>query len=257
MQPSTSLIPAAAQPPADLIVLGTADLLRELTVQLRHTAEAMMRLAWIVRILEDRGEDLSGLRLPLINHLRRIAYGQVLPELVVRFAAQPALLTRVSMLPMPDQQRLASGESVRLVVFREAPDGRRVTDHRLVDPSKLTQDQIWQVFGQDRIRSESEQVLYLEERSMRPATTPPPRGKVRPDRQRGGLIVNRTYIPKGEIVEALASLREESDDASHPEASFVVQVTVEEHRRLKIAAAQGDTTMAALVRNALRMAGLI
>lgn len=255
MQP-TSLTPLP-QPPQDLLILGTADLLRELAVQLRHTAESMMRLAWIVRILEDRGEDLSGLRLPLINHLRRIAHGQVLPELVVRFAAQPGLLNRVALLPIPDQQRLAAGESVRLVVLRETPDGRRVTDHRMVDPSKLTQEQIWQVFGQDRIRSEAEQVLYLEDRVMRPATTPTPRGRVRPDPARGELVVNRSFVPKAEIVEALARLHEGTDETSPLEATFMVQLTAEEHRRLKVAAAQGDTTMAALVRNALRAAGLI
>lgn len=256
MQPSTSLTPLP-QPPADLTSLGTADLLRELAVQLRHTAESMMRLAWIVRILEERGEDLSGLRLPLINHLRRIAHGQVLPELVVRFAAQPGLLNRVALLPMPDQQRLAAGDSVKLVVLRETADGRRETDHRLVDPSKLTQDQIWQVFGQDRIRSEAEQVLYLEDKTMRPTTSPQPRGRVRPDVSRGGLIVNRSFVSRGEIIHALAGLRGESADAGELEASLLVQLTAEEHRKIKVAAAQSDTTMAALARDALRAAGLI
>lgn len=68
----------------------TTDRLRERLAQiLARTAEDLIEMARIVRELESRGEDLSGLRLGMIDYLRRIAAGQLLPGLVVRLSGQP------------------------------------------------------------------------------------------------------------------------------------------------------------------------
>lgn len=55
----------------------------------------------------------------------------------------------------------------------------------------------------------------------------------------------------------MPTVRRSGEEGGQPDTPFVMQLTSEEHRRLKVAAAQGDTTMAALVRNALRAAGPI
>ena len=259
MSKQTEIIPAPATLAAQLKDIPSPKLKAMLADQLRLTAEHLLRLAWIVRVLEERGEDLSDLKLGLLPYLRQIAFGQVLPEVVVRFASSPMLLGRVAALPEPDQRRLASGEAVKLVV--SGPDGQGFT-HRLLDPAKMTRDQITVVFAKDHVRSESEQVALLEDRRTRPVQAGRVRyGKARPDRVRGGLVVHRTFVSQADVLQALGGLRSDAaptpPDADEDRSPLVVQLASEEHRRLKVAAAQGDVSMAELVRNALRAAGLI
>jgi hypothetical protein len=85
----TEILRHSPTAPDDLSVLSTVELRQELIKSLGITADNLVRLAWIVRLLEEKGEDLSDLKLGLLTHLRKIAYGQVLPELVVRFASSP------------------------------------------------------------------------------------------------------------------------------------------------------------------------
>ena len=237
----------------------TEHLKQLLAEQLSLTVQSLVKLAWIVRILEERGEDLSDLRVGLLNYLRLIAYGQVLPEVVVRFAANPMVIQKISALPEPDQRRLAAGEPVRLIVL--GPDGQGFT-HRMLDPLRLSRDQVAQVFGKAHLRPDSEQIAMLEDRRSKPVATArdPARGKARADRQRGGLVVNRTFVPHAAVVSALADLKSEGEGDTpgmDERENIVVPLTPEEHRRLRITAAQGSTTMTDLVRNALRSAGLI
>lgn len=161
---SKSVLPASER--ERLLALDDAALQQELIDGLRLTAASLMRLACIVRILEERGKDLSDLRIGLLSYLRKIAYGQVLAEVVVRFAEHPDLMRRVSQLPIPDQERLASGEPIQLAVWRVGGG----TDHRMVDPLSLTKKQIGQVFGPARLRPLHEQIVRME--AKRPA---PPR----------------------------------------------------------------------------------
>jgi hypothetical protein len=197
--PRETKLPATLRPPMvpvmpvidasvtrdDLQSLSTADLRRELSAALELTAQTLRRLAAIVRILEDRGEDLSDLRLGFLGYVRQVAHGQVAPEVVVRFAESPLLIRRVAALPMPDQVRLASGEPVDLVVI--GPNGR--PDTRRVDPLNLGRDQIVQVFSPTGIRDISEQILIVESRSQKPPKAKTGKtivGKVTVDRERGG-----------------------------------------------------------------------
>lgn len=259
-----ALAPAGPAPAdaRELAAMDTARLREELAAALRLTVAAIVRLAFIVRLLEERGEDLSGLKLGLLNHVRRVAYGQVLPEIVVRFAGQPLVLQRVSALPRPDQERLArSGDDgmVELVVRRE-----QGFDKRMADPARLTREQVWQVFATDHIRSEAEQILLLEEQNRHDrgemVKAPPLRGKVRADRERKGLMVGRTFVPQTEIAQALADLRSDAPEVGPPSGEGVtvpVRLTDDEHRRLKVTAAETGRPMTEIVREALRAAGLI
>src|SRR5271157_1277362 len=115
--------PAAVHPNLEdeyleLARLETIQLRQELTQSLHVTAAHLRRLAIIVRLLEERGEDLTDLRIGLLPYLRQIALGQILPEVIVRFAESPWMIRLVGSLPLPDQKRLSDGDRVTLVVPR-------------------------------------------------------------------------------------------------------------------------------------------
>lgn len=240
-----------------IATMTTEELRDELVAALKITAESLSRLALIVQTLEERGDDLSGLRIPLLDHLRRIAHGQVLPELVVRFAGKSMLLHRVSLLPMPDQQRLANGGTVELVVRRDSPDGENTSfDKRQADPQRMTPKQVCQVFANDHIRGEGEQILLLEDKRS-PTKSASPRGKVRTDKQRGGLLVGRVFVTHAEVLEGLSMLRDKSESQSGKTKTLVVTLAEEEHRQIKVRADQSGVSMTDLVRRALQVAGLI
>jgi len=232
----------------------TEALRAQLAGSLARTAQEMLRMAAIVRTLEERGVDLRDLRVGMLDYLRRVAYGQVLPEVVVRFAEHPLLIRRIAALALPDQRRLVEGQGVPVAVRRE--DG--TIDHRLADPLFLSGPQINQVFARDRLRSIAEQTLVLEDPQRRPRQ-PVHRGRCRADRERGGLIVRRTLVPLADVLAALADLRggAESDLNEALESSLVVRLSAREHQNLKTLAAQSDCTATHLIRRALAAAGLL
>lgn len=253
-------VPAGMEGQARALAEMTTEQLRgELARSLELTAAHLVRLALIVRTLEDRGEDLAGLRIHMLPYLRQIAYGQVLPEIVVRFAESPLLIRSISTLPIPDQRSIAEGRPVPMAIRKD--DGS--VDHRLVDPAYLRREQVAQVFARDRIRPIEEQIVLLEARGKprepKPATKG---GAVRPDRERGGIVVGRTFVPLSDVVSALAELREAADvdvDAGEEGTRKVVPVylTERQHDRLAQLALDGRTKMAPLVRRALVAYGLI
>ena len=250
------LTPSALAPPdaAALAALDTEQLRAELAQSLRLTAAALVRLAWILRTLEERGEDLGELHAGLPWYLRLIAYGQLLPEAVVRFAGNPSLLRRIAGLPLPDQRRLADGEPVKLLVRAEAG-----TDYRPADPLKMTAAQLGQVFARDHLRGRDEQILLLEDRRTRPAKVQGPKvGHLRIAREAGGVIVGRVFVPVADLVEALAALAggaDDKDDDENRNKILAIPLTPAEHASLKSRA--GADAMAKVARNALRAAGLI
>jgi len=247
-------------PPAELAELSTEKLRQALISTMAKTVAQLTRLAWIVRILEERGEDLGDLKIGLVPYLRQIAYGQILPEVVMRYAERPALVKAISALPLPDQQRLAAGDRVTLAI--KAPDGS--IDNRMVDPLILTGPQVARVFAKDRIRSVDEQLVLAQEDTIRKARPlMPVVGPIRVDRKRNGLIVGRKFVPAATVVDAMAQLREpidEADDAAEEEAgSHPVQVVLDpvQFERLRKAAFDGRTKHSILIRRALIAYGLI
>jgi len=249
------------QPPAELVQMSTDKLRAALTAALARTVAQLTKLAWIVRILEERGEDLTDLRLGLMPYLRQIAYGQVLPEVVVRYAEHHALIRAISALPLPDQERLAKGEHVQLAVRR--PDG--TADHRMVDPLHLVRDQVSRVFARGRLRTLEEQIVLLEAAPAKPAagTAPTTVSGVHVDRKRRGLRIGRKFVAVAAVTEALALLSgpadpaPESDDDDGRTVQFGFMLTEAEYDRIREAAHQGRTKMSTLTRQALRAAGLI
>ena len=258
--PLPSLVPQQAIL-AELAGLSTDQLKVELARVLRITAESLVRLALVVKTLEDRGEDLSDIRVGLLPYLRLIAAGQLLPEVVVRFAGAPALIRVIGALPVQDQRRLAAGEPIPLYLRR----GDGTVEHRLADPLAMTRDQVQQAFARDHIRDQAEQILVLESRLTRPAKTVRESdkriGNIRVDRGRGGIVVRRTLIPLADLLEAVAELRglpPENDDGAEW-TTVPVRMTFEEHRRLKMLAAErgAQGTIQGTIRDALWASGVL
>jgi hypothetical protein len=209
---------------AELGLMNTDRLREELTRSLHVSAAHLRRLAVIVRLLEERGENLADLRIGLLPYLRQIAHGQVLPEVLVRFAQSPWIVRLVSSLPLPDQKKLADGERIELVFRRDTG-----FDKRLVDPLAMTRDQVLLAFDRNRLRSEEEQVLILEQKK-----------------------------PIDDVVAAIAESRgdDEEDDTDRTKP-IMVHLSDAEHQTLKLASTKIGVPMAVLHRRALRAYGLI
>lgn len=242
---------AIAKRPNDLTAIDTETLKAELAASLRTTAQGLVRMAAIVAELQTRGEDLSDLRLGLVTWLRKIASGQVLPEIVVRYQGSPQLLRSISALPLNDQQRFADGEPVKLIVDLSG-------DHRLVEPLKLTREQLHQVFAADHVRDDTEQIMVMETRRNRPAKPETKSRRVRGDKDAGGIFVGRAFAEHGDVLAALADLaspeRPDSGDRNQP---VNAPLTEAEHRKLSVAAANAGISRSELMRRALRAMGLI
>lgn len=189
---------------ADLSAWDTEKLRRCLAEQLGLTASGLLQMAIIIHILEERGEDLSALRIGLLHHLRKIANGQILSEVVVKFAGRPSLISLVGNLPIDIQKDLASGGTVALVVYTDG--GTRSI--RQADPMNLTRQQTAQVFARDHIRTEAEQGLILDQRrEVKMTRKPEQTGELRIDYEKKGVWHKRTFIPFNDLDEAVKLLR--------------------------------------------------
>jgi hypothetical protein len=189
----------------ELEAMSDADLLRALQQALREMGRGLRRLAQMVRVLEERGVDLSDLKIGLLAQLRRIAHGQLHPEVVSHFGESKQLIKVVGTLPMPDQERLAGGAPVKLMIL--LPDGR--TDHRFVDPIHLNRREVNQVFDQSRhcLRDDAGQVAWLQ-REKAEASRPMPTkiGCMVVDVEGQRVLVGNRTITKADLKAALRAL---------------------------------------------------
>jgi hypothetical protein len=99
-----------AETMCDLSVYTTEELRAELANALKLSAPYLLRLAAIWLELERRGEDMSALRVGLGAYLPLIGSGRMLPELVVKYAGESAVLGRCAKMTVEEQHRvLATG----------------------------------------------------------------------------------------------------------------------------------------------------
>lgn len=138
--------------------LSDDELVEMLLKKLSLTAESFAECAVLVRLAEERGIDMR----PAVNGtlpiLRKMAYGQVVPELVVYCQANANLFQRAAQLAIPDQRQLVQSWGL------EFADGEDGSDCRMVDPRTATNQQLKQLFDHDRIRPLHEQRRWLTER---------------------------------------------------------------------------------------------
>lgn len=90
--------------------MSDGELSAECARMLEVTAGNLRRLALIVRIKEERGQEIRHLKVGILRHLRAIARGELLPEVVAKCADCPAIIRRVSHLELPDQKKWLDGK---------------------------------------------------------------------------------------------------------------------------------------------------
>lgn len=164
--------------------------------------QSIHRAAMAWRVAEGRGIDLSDLRFRLANYVRRVAHGQMLPEVIAVFYGAPReRIEKIASLPLPDQKKAVDGQ-IKTVVKEEGK-----TTYRLLHPNDMTTQQFRQVFASDHIRSETEQIALLSSRE-----TYSEKAKAQPtscyvDRKKCGLKVDGpTFISKEQLRRFLEEL---------------------------------------------------
>lgn len=146
--------------------LDTKALKQELLDVLAGTAEKIRRAAMIVGILESRGEDLSDFKTGIIGYLRKIACGQLLPEVMVKFFGSRAIKA-IASLPIPDQQACIDRENVDVGLIIDGKIDVKSRPIVLLEPVEVRQ-----VFASDHIRTTNEQVAWMRTQDMkRPQVT--------------------------------------------------------------------------------------
>jgi hypothetical protein len=250
-----SLTPVKLVDAIDLSGMTTEALKAELASVLGIAARDLVRLAAVWAELERRGEDLSALRSGLLAYLPRIAAGVVLPETVVRFMGQPALLRKIAGLPPDSQRRLTDGDGV--LVAERSDSG---WTHRLVPAHRLSASQVWQVFDEKNqcIRTETEQQALLTAPAARQTNRRPSnRGKFKADPEHGVVYFGRQPVEPADMVAALADLKGDGEELGEDAVSVSASITPAEHKKLKRRSDRSGASMSTLIRDALRAGGLI
>jgi hypothetical protein len=166
------------------------------------TAAGFAHLAMQVGALERRGEDVT--KVALLHHLRKVDCGSMLPQVLARFLGSNKLIGIIGSMAHNVQRELADGAKVPLVV--RGDDG--TPTHRMVNLLEMLPQQIAQVFARDHIRSESEQILYLDaQREAKAAPVPEIVGPAKIDRERDGAYFGRLFVPTATLERVVRELR--------------------------------------------------
>ena len=184
-------------------IMATNDaklLLKELAKNLRISLDSIVRTALYIRRLEELGVTEFEINIPGLSYIRKIAYGQLLPELFLAALGRQRLLDRTSSLPMPDQRLVANNKPFKVML-----DGG---DHTMIPPLSMSSAVVSQVFHKGAVRDETEQVLYRREREERKLIEidGDDRKHIKIDRRRGGIVVDGRFVSKAELVKLLADL---------------------------------------------------
>lgn len=176
----------------------TEKLLSLLNECLAITTETIIRIASILKRLEALGVDLIELKIRNLNYYRKIAAGQLLPELFLEASGCPMLLRQTMTLPLQDQKRIAENKPVKVMLTGG--------DHLLIEPKNLTAQQIKQVFSATGLRSEGQQISWLMEQRERTQIKGQPRPEVIVDRKNHGIRVDSVFISAADLTRYLSQL---------------------------------------------------
>jgi hypothetical protein len=142
----------------ELHAASTTELWIEFRKCVGTTVESVRYTAMVYRELVDRGEDMAEWDTYWLRFMMPVAKGTLLPELVVKFGGRKTLMELVAVLPMPAQKML-TGDGKVDVVHRSDTGG--FLTHSMF-PLRMTPAQVYQVFGDKRIRTVEEQTALLE-----------------------------------------------------------------------------------------------
>jgi hypothetical protein len=162
-------------------------LLAELQKSFDTSVKHIVRMAAIVRRLDELGVAIE-MESSVLPYLRKIAHGNLSPDLFVTMQGHKSMLNIASTLPAPVQQQIAKNEPIKVM----STNG----DFRMVPPLSMTTKEVSQVFAFGRIRDEAEQVGYLRGKMQEKATTDQAceEDAVKIDRKRRGIVVGKTFI---------------------------------------------------------------
>lgn len=178
--------------------MSTEELKDELKRHWEVGVDRIIRVSAIIRILEDRGEDLSDVRNGMLHYFRKVAFAQLLPAVIEKFVGQPLLLNRAAAMPISDQERLIADSPLKLMSIENGK-----TDHRMVEPTKLRAAEIRQIFARDHLRDEGEQVSWLREKRVASRVAS---SEVEVDTKRKELVVGGVRITLSELITYLARI---------------------------------------------------
>lgn len=139
---------------AELRPLDTPKLLDVLAESMGNAAMWIARAAICVKLMEERGEPLVGIH--QLSLLRKVASGQILPEVVLAYGESPAREI-ILQCPLPDQKKLI--KSPLQPVLEQTTNGTLTT--RMVDLTRASKDIVKQVVGPEGIRTPADQQAYL------------------------------------------------------------------------------------------------
>jgi hypothetical protein len=149
-------------------MMSDEEMLAEIRRRTAVCSQSFVDLANIVGPAIRRGIDLRGVvRPPLLDVLRKIESGQILPELAQCYM-QTDVFWKLRNLPVDDQRMIVETGTVE-VAFRHGDK----FDTRKLPVTDLTSEQRGLVFCNGRIRSQSEMIAILEDR-MEPEEDPYP-----------------------------------------------------------------------------------
>lgn len=234
---------------AELGNLSTQALRAELAQSIMMTARHLAYLAMIWRELENRGEDLSELRVGLAIYLPQIAAGQLEAETVIRFAGRPLILRSVATLSLDQQRRLAAGEPLPVLTIGASGE----YEHTTLPAQTLTAAQARMVFEQGRIRTIDEQRAVLESRRVasRRRHAASPDGRVQYDPKADTVKIGRAVAKLSEVLVAVCDVHYQVTPPAEAAAAVLIKLEDSEHRRIKAMAAEQGVSLQDLVRGIL------
>jgi len=152
----------------ELAKQSNPELLDLLNEYLGWTAEGLMGAARVVKILDERAVELPEMNRTVLGYLRKIASGQLHPQLLVGWRELP-VYKHARTLPMLNQQEVVDNKPIRVVAMK----GGGGADAWLCEPRSMTGATAKQVFARDHIRDEGEQIAWLRGQ-VKPETKPDP-----------------------------------------------------------------------------------
>lgn len=192
-----------------------------------RTARGLLEMAACVRVLESRGHDLTSLKMAILPYLRLIAHGQLVPELVLRFAASPSLLAAAARLPVNDQRKLLETGVVSVSVV-EADRSIGVRD---VDPRALSRHELSRIFSDSGIVPPERQVIAPRQRTAR-------KRRVRIDAKSRQVYISNASAPLADFMAAMAEAAGRQGDIDRRDVngpSVGARLTEEERERMRAA----------------------
>lgn len=236
--------------------LPTHELRAELGRALSISAEHLVYLAAVWSELQRRGEDLSDLRSGLATYLPQIALGRLDANAVIQYAGNRTMLRMIAELPIETQQSLLAGDAI--TVLSADQDGKYVEKAVTLSELNIAQARLAIAGGYMRPVAEQRQVIEAARRAQaKRLPTPARSAKARLDPRTGHLVVGRARVPVGEVLGALADGYFDRAEREIPDRGAIVNLTLseDEHRALKVRAAEANLTMQKLLRGLLGAMG--